>query len=102
MATLLKSDGTETTVTPKNGVCFELEELQGFVAGYIEIVEISDGRQMVLNEEGKIKQLPFNYKATVLYGTGRDKYEFDPIAGNVLLATFSELEPEDEDDPDGP
>lgn len=49
---------------------FELEELQELVGGYIEVVPQwtwRDGHKlMVVNEEGLIKDLPYNVKATDL------------------------------------
>lgn len=59
MATLIKTDGTQTVVQPKNGTDFKLEELQTFVGGYIEILHSrSDDTIMVINEEGMIQSLP--------------------------------------------
>ena len=53
MATLLKSNGEETNVLPKNKTDFKLVELQNYVGGLIEIVKTNDGRTMVINEKGK-------------------------------------------------
>ena len=60
MATLIKSNGEEINVLPKNKTDFQLTELQTFVGGLIEIVKTNDGRTMVINEEGKINDLPIN------------------------------------------
>ena len=53
MATLIKADGTRTEIQPKNGTDFKLEELQAYVDGYIEIVNLRNGEILVINEDGK-------------------------------------------------
>jgi hypothetical protein len=92
MATWIKTDGTETTVSPK-GRFFCLEELQQFVGGWIELAYTHAGRQMFLNEEGKLRDLPLNLKATILYQYGI----LDPIVGDVVVLDESEEEKEDEE-----
>ena len=57
---IYRTNGTQETVAPKNKKYFTLQELQGFVGGYIEIVflfAISDSLVMVVNEEGKLDEL---------------------------------------------
>lgn len=56
-----------------------LEEAQGIVGGYVELVR-SPTRpewQILVNEEGLLKDLPFNEEATELCGTG--------IVGNAII-----------------
>lgn len=60
MATLIKIDGTRENIQPKNGRCFELEELQKYVGGLVEYVGISEEETMVINEEGKLIGLEIN------------------------------------------
>ncbi len=84
MAKIVKTDGTVTEVRPKNGIDFVLEELQEIVGGYIEIVNIKDGL-MVVNEEGKIKNLPINKLATIIYNRS------DIIHGDVLLCDTDQI-----------
>lgn len=90
MATLIKVDGSETEVSPKNGKCFELEELQGFVGGYIEIIRLPSGQIMVLDEEGKFKNYLLNNRATVL-GVAAGIAVGDYIVGDVLVCSSAEL-----------
>lgn len=66
MARWIKTNGETIEVNPKNGTDYSLEELQGFVGGHIEIVRIDDERLMVVNEEGKLNELPINSIATYL------------------------------------
>jgi hypothetical protein len=69
-------------VQPADGKVFELEELQGFVDGNIEIVPTHDNGYLVINEEGKAVEdvLLENPIATGLY-LNRDH---DYIVGNAL------------------
>lgn len=77
-------------VKPKSGKTFSLSELQGFVDGYIEIVELKDGKIMVVNEEGKLKDLPFNHTATKIYAETYSN--MDVIVGNALVCEPNELD----------
>jgi hypothetical protein len=85
MATLFKTDGTVQEIKPKKGQ-FSLEELQGFVGGYIEGVFITEDTMLFLNEEGKLNGLPFNPGATQLwestFGAGTDY-----IVGDAILVS---------------
>ena len=87
MATLIKTNGVETNLTPQNKTDFQLTELQKIVGGLIQIVKTKDGRTMVINEEGKINDLPINQKASELYQYN----EFDFIAGDVLICNENEI-----------
>lgn len=80
-ACVITTIGEVTEVKPKNGTDFSLEELQKVVGGYIEVVGTVDpSRIMVLNEEGKLKRLSVNQKATALYPNLADI-----IVGDVLV-----------------
>ena len=87
MATLVKTNGEEITVLPKNKTDFKLDELQNYVGGIIEIVRTKDNKMMVINEEGKINELPMNEKATDLYIHS----DFDFIVGDVLICDENEI-----------
>ena len=87
MATLIKSSGEEISVTPINKKDFGLDELQKLVGGFIEMVRTKDGKTMIINEEGKINDLPINYKATSIYPNN----EFDFIVGDVLICSENEI-----------
>jgi hypothetical protein len=80
MAELIKSSGEITPIAPKNGKSFDLQELQGYVGGYIELVRLSDGKVMVVNEEGKLHGLPVNQMASAIYLR-------DSIVGDVVVCT---------------
>ena len=94
MATLIKSNGEETNVIPQNKTDFKLDELQNYVGGIIEIVRTKDNKMMVMNEEGKINDLPINQKASELYQYNEPhcrQASFDFIAGDVLICNENEI-----------
>jgi hypothetical protein len=82
-AKIYKADGSIIDVKPNNGTDFSLEELQEIVGGYIEIVSLMDNEIMVINEEGKLIDLPFNETATQMYQEVDGFYDY--IAGDVLV-----------------
>lgn len=84
MADLIQPDGTVTEVKPKNGKEFTLEELQAHVGGYIEMLDVGDGRKLIVDEEGKLKRLAPNYAATMLYRR-------DVLVGTVLVIKRNEI-----------
>ena len=83
-AKIYKADGTIIdNIVPENGTDFQLGELQKIVGGYIEIVSLLDNEIMVINEEGKLIDLPINEKATELYNEVDGFYDY--IVGDVLV-----------------
>ena len=54
-----------------------LHEAQELVGGLVELVRLSDGDQMLVNEEGLILGLPHNKMASEVANR--------PIVGNVLI-----------------
>jgi hypothetical protein len=88
MGILMKSNGEVEEIKPSNGKTFSLQELQGFVQGYIEIVGVGN-KYLILNEEGKLNGLDMNRKATEIF----IKYygSTDVIVGDVLLADEDEI-----------
>ena len=59
-----------------------LEEMQKFVGGYVEALELKNGHTLYVNEEGRMKDLPVNNMATEFWIASWDINE--PIVGNVL------------------
>jgi hypothetical protein len=95
MAIQIKTDGTETEVHPRYGKQFELEEIREYIGGgHIEIVYLKypgpgGANIMVCDDEGLLKGMEVNLKATMLHSAL--KYVSDtPIVGDVLLARFPE------------
>lgn len=89
MARLYKINEEVIEVSPKNNRDFTLEELQSFVEGDIEIINLTAEKILIVNEEGKINKLLFNELATELWKKyyGRTDY----IVGNALLCNSDEV-----------
>lgn len=89
MAKLYCVDGTIEEVSPKNGTDFSLEELNGFVEGWIETLYLGNDKIMVINEEGKLEGLDYNPIATRIF---RESYgDSDYIVGNALVCSSEEI-----------
>lgn len=85
-ATLYKQSGEAIKVYPNNGTDFTLEELQGYVDGYIEIVVLNEDLIIVINEEGKLdKNARLNERATAIARKHNAIYSNDYIVGNAIL-----------------
>ena len=84
-ALYIKANGEKIEVTPHNGVHFSLKELQTFVGGYIEMVLTKDQQTMVVNEEGRLNNLPVNHQASAMVTYG-------PILGDVLVCDWSMID----------
>lgn len=82
----IRVGGTIEAVAPKNGKDFTLEELRAFVGGCIEIIHppSDEGAILVVNEEGRLRDLPLNKVASAVY---RDDF----IVGDVLLCHTSQV-----------
>jgi hypothetical protein len=91
MATLIKADGTRREIQPKNGTDFKLEELQAYVDGYIEIVNLRNGELLVINEEGKYIY-DTNNAATDLAHEHHALFPGDYINGDVVLCKDEEVQ----------
>ena len=67
-----------------------LEAAQKFVGGYVQGITFPNGDYLIINEEGKIMQLPLNVEATKLWRSTftKDKYLFgydDFVVGPAIL-----------------
>ena len=66
-----------------------LKEAQDFVGGMVECITFPNGDLLIINEEGKLMQLPLNPEATLLWRMTftKDKYAFgydDFVVGPAL------------------
>ena len=87
MATLYEPSGRDSDYTPRNGKKFTLAELQALVGGYIEMVRIpgdTGKRVLFVDEEGKLKGLKPNVRASHLAG--------QLIVGNAVLCSPKEVD----------
>lgn len=92
MATFITPKDEIIEVSPKNGDKFTLEELQGFVGGLIEIINLSPKSMFVINDNGKLDGLDINFIATA---AARNLWAIDPtdcIVGNALLVDDTEID----------
>lgn len=90
MAKLVKTSGEILEVQPLNKKSFTLSELQSYVGGYIEMVNLPNGECMICNEEGLLLNLPYNEIATDLVARLYDTQTQD-FAGDVLFINQSEI-----------
>jgi len=89
-ATLYRTDGTSAEVLPTNGNNFTLEALQRYVGGDIELLYSADrGTIMVVNEEGLLKKLPPNEKAT--NWAMREGASYSVIVGNTVIMNANQI-----------
>ena len=67
-----------------------LKEAQEFVGGMVEGITFPNGDYLIINEEGKLMNLPLNPEATALWRATftKDKYAFgydDFVVGPAIL-----------------
>jgi hypothetical protein len=90
MAQLIKADGETSKVLPTSGKFFTLKEMQAFVGGLIEFRYMGD-EIMVMNEEGKLIDLPINDEATKTLLESNLISRNDYVVGDVLICKRSEV-----------
>lgn len=83
-AYVLTTAGERKGISPANGTDFSLEECQNVVCGYIDVVDLRDGRIMIMNEEGKF-MCTLNIQATVIALENGAIYNGDYICGDVII-----------------
>ena len=83
MAKIIRTNGKMEDLTDVS-----LESLQAGVGGWIEIVRLPNGQDMVVNEEGLIHGLPQNLTASRLAG--------QPLVGDCILCKRGELNKDEE------
>ena len=78
----IKTNGDIKEVEPDNGTDFTLEECYKYTnGGPVQLINLDDDdRIMLINEEGKMRNLPINRKATQLYNNPHDF-----VVGDVLI-----------------
>lgn len=89
MALLYKKDKI-SEVKQKNGKTFSARELQDYVGGYFELVQLLCDVIMVCDEEGLLKKNYTNINAlqyAQLLG-----YQYDYLVGDVLFVNKNEIE----------
>lgn len=89
---LIRPEGHSRLIPCDDGDTCTLRTMQTLVDGPIEVTESNlgpcwarepvDGIRLIVNEEGKLRGLPLNQRATDLYEYG----DRDALVGDVLLA----------------
>lgn len=106
MAILLKPGEVIEVVAPADGKEFSLEEVQQLVGGYVEMVRFpipvkffgyAEGpfTMALVNEEGKMKSQPVNYKATAMWLKSNSvtlRHARDVLVGDVLFVSEEEFQ----------
>jgi hypothetical protein len=90
MAQILRANGTRGTIEPHNGTDFTLDEVRAIVGGRVELISLYDGRIMLINEEGKLHDLPLNVEATRLFLVERGGD--DVIVGDALVCEDAQFQ----------
>ena len=68
----------------------DLKAAQDFVGGYVEGITLPNGDYLIVNEEGKLKDLPLNPEATALWKATFDNDQYitgrnDFVVGPAIL-----------------
>jgi len=86
MGWLITVDGDIEEQWPEDGQLWKLEELQLAVDGYIEIVRMPSAPEylVVVDEEGKLKKKPVNFRASSAAG--------QLIVGTALVVNEQEID----------
>ena len=90
MAQLIKQNGEISEISPANGSDFQLEELQEYVGGCIDIVSLDNGNIMVINDDGKFT-CELNDKATDMAHYNHAIFADDYISGDVVVCKNQEV-----------
>ena len=90
MATIVYPNGSFVDLRPDPDTgALTLEQLQQAVGGYIEAVYCPDGRVMMVNEQGKLKNLALNHYATKVSDIWNQAR--DVIVGPIVIGTPQEM-----------
>ena len=91
MATLIKTDGSKLEIQPQNGLDFQLDELQKFVDGYIDIINLHNGVFLEINDRGKAFLVP-KKPATEIAHKHNAIFGWDYICGDVVMCKDEEVQ----------
>ena len=106
-AQLYYATGKMIPILPNDGKVFNLKELQSLVGGKIEVIYFPSGKRLVVNEEGKLMNLPMNTQVMEIW---REEFPIEEypdnndgvVVGNAVICTPEQLgEGEVETDDDG-
>ena len=76
METKINTDAAEFKIIEDSKDEPTLKEAQEFVGGYVEGITFPNGDYLIINEEGKLRNLPLNPEATALWKATFDNDNF--------------------------
>ena len=90
MTDKINTDASEFKIIKNKKDEPQYKEVSKFVGGKVECIQFPNGDLLLLNEEGKLMQLPLNPEATALWRSTftKDKYAFghdDFVVGPAIL-----------------
>ena len=90
METKINTDAAEFKIIEDSKDEPSLKEAQDFVGGYVEGITLPNGDYLIVNEEGKLKDLPLNPEATALWKATFDNDQYitgrnDFVVGPAIL-----------------
>ena len=90
METKINTDAAEFKIIEDSKDEPDLKAAQDFVGGYVEGIPFPNGDYLIVNEEGKLKNLPLNPEATALWKATFDNDNFitgrnDFVVGPAIL-----------------
>ena len=90
METKINTDAAEFKIIEDSKDEPDLKAAQDFVGGYVEGITFPNGDYLIINEEGKLQNLPLNPEATLLWRMHftKDKYMIgydDVVVGPTIL-----------------
>lgn len=96
MATILRPDGSISTVHPGNDETFTLEEMHEILGGYFIVLWMDQGEVLLGREfdwagQAQYEGVPENRTASELYQQTHGFSEHIPIYGTVLFCKIKEM-----------
>ena len=96
METKINTDAAEFKIIEDSKDEPDLKAAQDFVGGYVQGITFPNGDYLIINEEGKIRNLPLNPEATALWKATFDNDNFitgrnDFVVGPAILIKKSAL-----------
>ena len=96
METKINTDAAEFKIIEDSKDEPDLKAAQDFVGGYVEGIPFPTGDYLIVNEEGKLRNLPLNPEATALWKATFDNDNFitgrnDFVVGPAILIKKSAL-----------
>ena len=90
METKINTDAAEFKIIEDSKDEPTLKAAQEFVGGYVEGITFPNGDYLIINEEGKLRNLPLNPEATALWKATFDNDNFitgrnDFVVGPAIL-----------------